>query len=306
MATWTGSRSLPGDDSVIRVAMVCTATSIIKRAVTKIAVLPIDSHKFGTIPLPSGDKDNSFDRLDDLLRRFWEVESCVEPITHATKEELDCEAHFTKHFIRSPAGDYSVRFPAKLNLKLLGESYQQAYRRFLSLERKLDRRPALKAQYAAFIKEYFDLGHMSTVAGCRFFLPHHCVIKEDSSTTKLRVVFDGSAGSSSGYSFNDVLMAGLVIQHTLFQILIRFRSYPTAITGDICKMYRCVKDKLQVFQLDTVTYGTKPASFLAVRAMHQLSRDEYSSFPLGAEVIQRDFYVDNLISGAQTVDEVMM
>ncbi|XP_043063573.1 uncharacterized protein LOC122319825 [Drosophila ficusphila] len=287
------------------------------------------SSLISTIPLPIVSRDNSLDRLDDLLRRFWEVESCVEPIAHSTKEEQDCEAHFKKHFIRSPAGDYSVRLPAKLNLELLGESYQQAYRRFLSLERKLDRRPALKAQYAAFIKEYFDLGHMSTVAGadlasCRFFLPHHCVTKEDSSTTKLRVVFDGSAATSSGYSLNDLLMAGPVIQHTLFQILIRFRSYPVAITGDICKMYRCVKvhpedsylqcilwrtspqDKLQVFKLDTVTYGTKPASFLAVRAMHQLSTDEHFSFPLGAEVIQRDFYVDDLISGAQTVDEAII
>jgi len=29
-------------------------------------------------------RENSFDRLDDLLRRFWEVESCVEPIIRAT------------------------------------------------------------------------------------------------------------------------------------------------------------------------------------------------------------------------------
>jgi len=57
------------------------------------------------------------DRLDDLLiRRFWEVESCTEPIVRATKEELDCEAHFVRHVVRLPAGDYSVRQPAKFNL----------------------------------------------------------------------------------------------------------------------------------------------------------------------------------------------
>jgi len=39
-------------------------------------------------------REDSFDRLDELLRRFWEVESCTEPIIRATKEELDCEAHF--------------------------------------------------------------------------------------------------------------------------------------------------------------------------------------------------------------------
>jgi len=29
-------------------------------------------------------RENSFDRLDDLLRRFWEVERCAEPIIRAT------------------------------------------------------------------------------------------------------------------------------------------------------------------------------------------------------------------------------
>jgi len=29
-------------------------------------------------------RENSFDRLDDLLQRFWKVESCVEPILRAT------------------------------------------------------------------------------------------------------------------------------------------------------------------------------------------------------------------------------
>jgi len=111
---------------------------------------------------------------------------------------------------------------------------------------------------------------------------------EDSSTTKLSVVFDESAASSSGYSLKHVLMAGPVIQPKLFQILLRFHSHPVAITGDICKMYPCVRvhaedshlqcilwrdslqDQLRVFKLDTVSYGTKPTSFLAVRAVHQL------------------------------------
>jgi len=82
-----------------------------------------------------------------------EVESCAEPIIRATKEELDCEAHFVRHVVILPAAYYSVRLHAKLNLDLLGEFYQQAYPGFLSLGRKLNRQPVWKAQYAAFIKE---------------------------------------------------------------------------------------------------------------------------------------------------------
>ncbi|EDW44560.1 GM19595 [Drosophila sechellia] len=177
-------------------------------------------------------KENSIDvELDSLLQRFWEVENCPGPIVQATKEELDCEAHFVKNYTRLPAGDYSVRLPLKLHLDSLGDSYPQALQRFLSLERKLTKHPGLRVKYAAFMKEYHDLGHMSPVpasevSSCRYFLPHHCVMKEDSTTTKLRVVFDGSATTSTGYSLNDVLMAGPVIQPKLFHILIRFRSHP--------------------------------------------------------------------------------
>jgi len=81
-----------------------------------------------------------------------------------------------------------------------------ARRRFKSLEAKLDRNPALKAQYSAFLREYIDLGHMSLVtkepSETQFFLPHHCVHKQESTSTKLRVVFDGSAKTTSGRLLN--------------------------------------------------------------------------------------------------------
>lgn len=41
-----------------------------------------------------------------------------------------------------------------------------------------------------------------------YFLPYHGVIRESSLTTKLRVVFDGSADSSSGKSLNDIQYPG--------------------------------------------------------------------------------------------------
>ena len=49
-----------------------------------------------------------------------------------------------------------------------------------------------------------------------FYLPHHCVFKEDSTTTKLRVVFDGSAKTTKGVSINDALMVGPVVQDYFF------------------------------------------------------------------------------------------
>lgn len=53
------------------------------------------------------------------------------------------------------------------------------------------------------------------------------------SWTKLRVAWDGSAATTSGYLLNCVLMSGPVIQLKLLNILLRFRCNRMAITEDM-------------------------------------------------------------------------
>lgn len=106
----------------------------------------------------------------------------------------------------------------------------------------------LRKKYSEFIHEYENLQHMRELRRCHpswdvrlhFYLPHHCVIKETSVTTKLRVVFDALSKIMSGIPHNDVLMIGLVLQQDLFSILLRFRSFEYALIADIAKMYRQV------------------------------------------------------------------
>ena len=71
-----------------------------------------------------------------------------------------------------------------------------------------------------------------------FYLPHHGVIKDVSSTTKLRVVLDASA---SWVSSNDHLIVGTELQRELFGILIRFQFHQIALSAHIAKMYWHVK-----------------------------------------------------------------
>ncbi|XP_038106590.1 uncharacterized protein LOC119766223 [Culex quinquefasciatus] len=147
---------------------------------------------------------------------------------------------------------------------------------------------------------------------------------EQSSTTKVRVVFDGSAKTSAGHSLNDALLVGPVVQNELLDTVLRFRKFPIALVADIEKMYRQVavhpedrpyqrivwrfdpKQPITTYELATVTYGLEPSSFLATRTLLQLADDEGAQFPQASAAITKHMYVDDFIGGAQTVDDAIL
>ncbi|XP_018373965.1 PREDICTED: uncharacterized protein LOC108768144 [Trachymyrmex cornetzi] len=63
--------------------------------------------------------------------------------------------------------------------------------------------------------------------------------------------------------------------------------------------------EIQDFELLTVTYGTKPASFLAVRCLHQLAESEKTNYPEAATIVCNNFYMDDLLAGGATKAEVI-
>lgn len=131
----------------------------------------------------------------------------------------------------------------------LGDSYDTAVRRFLSLENKFRKQPTFQPEYKQFIQEYESLGHLEYVLddeinhiplNSLYYLCHHPVFKLDSTTHTLRVVFDGSCKTSNGKSLNDNLLVGQPLQQELFCILLRFRLYQYVSSTDTTKMYRQV------------------------------------------------------------------
>lgn len=66
------------------------------------------------------------------------------------------------------------------------------------------------------------------------------------------------------------------------------------------------KDKnIKEFCLTTVTFGTASAPFAAIRVMHQLAEDEKVAYPLAENVLKNEMYVDDIQTGAFTIEETI-
>ncbi|XP_028176820.1 uncharacterized protein LOC114364741 [Ostrinia furnacalis] len=262
--------------------------------------------------------------LDTQLRKFWELEE-ITSCNKLTKDELICEKLFNETTYRDDAGRFFVRIPLAKASDTLGDSYALAQNRFFALERKLDRSsPEYKKLYCDFMNEYIQLGHMTRINNYTFpnyFLPHHGVLREHSTTTKLRVVFDASAKTTSGQSLNDIQLIGPCLQNDVFSILLRFRQFNYVACADIEKMYRQINiqsdqrnlqliiwrenksDELGVYQLNTVTYGTASAPYLSIRCIKQLALE--CEDDVIKRIIDEDFFVDDLVTGHDNKDTLM-
>lgn len=116
-------------------------------------------------------------------------------------------------------------------------------------------------------------------------------------------------------------MTGPTIQNDLTAILLRFRGFQYVFTLDIPKMFRQVgihpddakyqrifwrynrDDFLTVRELLTVTYGLGPSPFQATMVLKQAAIDHQEEFPRAAEEVDRGTYMDDILTGADTLAE---
>ncbi|XP_062542106.1 uncharacterized protein LOC134210102 [Armigeres subalbatus] len=271
------------------------------------------------------------EQLDDQLSRFWQLEGYGQERIYGGDEQR-AEEHYTSTHYRDESGRYVLALPFKNTEFELGDSSHMAHRRFLLLEKRLAKDHNLYSEYRKFMQEYFDLGHMEKVGTFNsaepsneecYFIPHHAVQRPESSTTKVRVVFDASAKSNNGVSLNDLLLVGPTLQPQLVNILLAFRIHKVVATTDVSKMFRQIsireedrrfllilwrprpEEELCIYRLTTVTYGTACAPYQATRTLFQIFEDEANNFPLAAQFGKKSNYVDDALFGAETVKEFL-
>ncbi|XP_071054940.1 uncharacterized protein [Onthophagus taurus] len=271
--------------------------------------------------LPSPTSQLSFliePSTDVCLQKFWELEQ-IKETTPVTLEDTQSENHFISTHSRTADGRFMVALPFKNTNLELGESYSQALRRFIYLEKRLIKNSEIFKKYKEFMTDYLLKNHMSLISKedhhnkNAYYIPYHYVLN---SSAKVRVVFDESAKISTGNSLNDLLLPGPKHQNDISSIIIKFRCYPIAFMCDIQQMYRQIlivphhrdyqrilwrdykSGELNEYQLNTVTYGVSSAPYLALRTIQELARLNAAQFPEASRVLLHDMYVDDVVTGS--------
>jgi len=271
---------------------------------------------------------NVSDPIDSLIKKFWELEEL--PITcHLSPADIAAEKIYTTTTTRLSSGRFVVTLPFLSLRPLLGDSKTLALQRFKALEFRLTRNKNLQAQYAEFMHDYLTAGHMELIPPSelenpyQYYIPHHCVLKPNSLTTKLRVVFNASAKTSADISLNESMYTSPKLQPDIQVVLLRFRLWKYLFTADIKQMYHQIlikpsdRDYLRIlwrfspqsqideYRLCTVTYGTSAAPFQALRTVQELATVNGATWPLAASVLLNDTFVDDVLTGGNTIEDTL-
>ncbi|XP_071629536.1 uncharacterized protein [Temnothorax longispinosus] len=210
------------------------------------------------------------EETNSLLQRFWADES-IPAQTPLTEEDERCERHFVETHSRNSQGRYIVRLPFKNGPPgNIGDTLQRAMLLYKKMESRLLQRLTIVNQYHEFLAEYESMGHMKLASACEaslfppVYIPHHFVLRESSSTTKLCVVFNASYKTSDGTSLNDHLMVSPNLQQDIAAIILRWRQF-------------------------------------CYRTLRQLGLDEGKAFPAALQILEEQIYVDDVLFGEDDI-----
>ncbi|XP_064469775.1 uncharacterized protein LOC135384503 [Ornithodoros turicata] len=228
-------------------------------------------------------------------------------------------------------GRYTVALPWKTSASDLPDNRDIAERRLRSLVKRLHKERKLE-EYDRAIQKYMSDGIAEQVRGKKtgdrlYYMPHRAVVREGSTPTRVRVVFDASSHAAGCCSLNDCLETGPKINCDLLSTLLRFRLNNVALVADIEKAFLQVavrgedRDALRFlwfeqpptssdclppiceWRMTRVPFGTSASSFLLGATMLHHLRNVSGPEQEVAQMMADSFYVDDLLTGTDTAEE---
>ncbi|XP_068200399.1 uncharacterized protein [Palaemon carinicauda] len=215
---------------------------------------------------------------------------------------------------------WSVAYPWVRNPNLLPNNVSLATARLIATEKRLTK---LGLGYCtSFQNQIRKLSKDEIYSYKRpiFYIPHTEVLKPDSSSTPLRIVFNSSARYMN-FSLIEMWAKGPDMLNSLFGVLLRFRENEVAFVCDLAKMYNTISLSLfdhhchrflwrdfkvdikpDHFMLTCVPFGDKPSGTIAMLALKltaEMSKDEY---PVATQIIVNNGYVDDILGSCVSIE----
>ncbi|GFT61005.1 integrase catalytic domain-containing protein [Trichonephila clavipes] len=158
-------------------------------------------------------------------------------------------------------------------------------------------------------------------------MPHREVFRENSSSTKTRVVYDASSKQGNNLSLNECLISGENLNPILINVVLKFREHKIGFYGDIvraflqiqvaeidrnylCFLYYDNCDRTQpvtMYHFNRHCFGVTCSPFslsLVLAATIKTHINDYKiKYPEAYEMLNESLYVDDLFFGSSTVQE---
>lgn len=244
------------------------------------------------------------------------------------RDQREVYSEFREQLVRSDDGWYETGLPWKGDHPPLPNNRNGSLRRLANLQRKL-RQTAMTESYAEIIEKQKADGIVETASdqpcGVEFYIPHKPVVREAAESTKLRIVYDASARAyPEAPSLNECLNAGPPLQNRLWNVLVRLRFHPVAVTGDLKQAFLQVRIKeaerdalrfhwradehseIETLRFTRALFGLAPSPFLLGGVIEQHLESWESRAPNVVAEIRKSMYVDDLISGKTTVKKAQL
>ena len=272
------------------------------------------------------------DDLVNTLRSFWDTESIG--VLDDSQDLADEDGFLVG--LKFCHSRYEVNLPWRESGPSIPDHFDLCLGRLRHLHSRLLKSPELLERYHTIIQDQISKGIVELVpddsrvatatSNTVHYLPHHGVIRQDKQTTKLRVVYDGSAKTRMDpLSLNDFLKTGPNMIPRLFDVLVKFRWQTIAVTADIEQAFLMVsiapqdRDVLRFLWFtdpldaasDIITlrfarlvFGLRPSPAILGSVISKHLDNYQSQYPQLIQSIKNSFYVDDFISGGATVEEV--
>ncbi|XP_064469748.1 uncharacterized protein LOC135384477 [Ornithodoros turicata] len=139
-----------------------------------------------------------------------------------------------------------------------------------------------------------------------YYMPHHEVMKEQSSSTKIRIVFDASSHARACTSLNDHLEKGPKQHPDPDEVHRNDRRYPESFLWfDEISPHSANTENIVEWRMTRVPFGTTASAFLLSATPNHHLANAGQRFKRTAEIMMKSFYVDDLVFGADSAVDAL-